>query len=330
MCAVGSLNHCDRVRNGIRSVMTDEGFKIGSSKAKVAVESANCLIQWAAKPENEECFCKFSELLVKKLEKCLTCAVTTSSLTNQKRRERMWKSFHEVSSSEDFRKHWETFLSGSTSTAPCPIFYQYVTDSIFNIMLKEVFPISAPRTVESLESLTYIEKNALRYAAGYIPRSLFKKIKKSSHQNKDELLLCLDDMVQGDTGTETDVSQDWITALNRGGLINVTSEMYMVICAMEIELRPHLQKDLSHISHFRHSIVESIMVNEDVLFFWSILSAPWEVETEIEQELLRMVADLWMTVRGFSFVSAWIEKFKALNKKTTQKSKGLRKTLGSS
>ena len=56
----------------------------------------------------------------------------------------------------------------------------------------------------------------------------------SSHPNKDELLLCLDDMVQGDTGTETDVSQDWITALNRGGLINVTSEMYMVICAMEI------------------------------------------------------------------------------------------------
>lgn len=102
--------------------------------------------------------------------------------------------------------------------------------------------------------------------------------------------------MQGDTGTETDVSQDWITALNRGGLINVTSEMYMVICAMKIELRPHLQKDLSHISHFRHSIVESIMVNEDVLFFWSILSAPWEVETEIEQELLRMVADLWMTV----------------------------------
>ena len=109
MCTAASLNHCDRVRNGIRSVMTDEGFKIGSSKAKVAVESANCIIQWASKPENEECFSKFSELLVKKLEKCLTCAVTTSSLTNQKRRERMWKSFHKVSPSEEFRKHWETF-----------------------------------------------------------------------------------------------------------------------------------------------------------------------------------------------------------------------------
>ena len=80
----------------------------------------------------------------------------------------------------------------------------------------------------------------------------------------DELLLCLDDMAQGNTGTETDDSQEWIMALNCGGLINVTSEMYMVVCTMEIELQPHLQKDLSQISHFRHSIVESTMVSEDV------------------------------------------------------------------
>ena len=115
-------------------------------------------------------------------------------------------------------------------------------------MTKERFPISAPRTVENLESLSYIEKIALRYAAGYIPRSLYKKITKSKHPNEEELLLCLDDMVQSETTcTETDESEDWVRGLNRGGLIYVTSEMYMVICAMEIELRPHLQSDLSQL-----------------------------------------------------------------------------------
>ena len=99
-------------------------------------------------------------------------------------------------------------------------------------MTKARFPISAPRTVENLESLSYIEKNALRYAAGYIPRSLYKKITKSKHPNEEELLLCLDDMVQSETCTETDESEDWVRGLN----IYVTSEMYMVICAMEIEL----------------------------------------------------------------------------------------------
>ena len=111
----------------------------------------------------------------------------------------------------------------------------------------------------SIESLSNIEKKCFE-----IRRSLFKTLKIASHPNKDELLLCLDDMMQRNTGTETDDSQEWIMALNRGGLINVTSEMYMVVCTMEIELQPHLQKDLSQISHFRHSIVESTMVSEDV------------------------------------------------------------------
>ena len=76
-------------------------------------------------------------------------------------------------------------------------------------------------------------------------RSFYKKITKSKHSNEEELLLCLDDMVQGETTcTETDESEDWVMALNRGGLMYVTSEMYMVICAMVIELRPHLQSDL--------------------------------------------------------------------------------------
>ena len=114
-----------------------------------------------------------------------------------------------------------------------------------------------------------------------------KKITKSKHPIEEELLLCLDDMVQSETTcTETDESEDWVRGLNHGGLIYVTSEMYQVICAMEMELRPHLQSDLSQLTHFKQNALESIMVNEDVLFFWSILSA-WEVATNIEEQLLR-------------------------------------------
>ena len=45
------------------------------------------------------------------------------------------------------------------------------------------------------------------------------------------------------------------------------------------------------------------------------------------QTLLELVTDLWITIRGFSYASAWIEKFKAENKKSVQKSKGLRKHI---
>ena len=40
-----------------------------------------------------------------------------------------------------------------------------------------------------------------------------------------------------------------------------------------------------------------------------------------------MIVQHWITVRGFSFVSAFMEKYKQRNEKSTQKSKGLRKTL---
>jgi hypothetical protein len=36
---------------------------------------------------------------------------------------------------------------------------------------------------------------------------------------------------------------------------------------------------------------------------------------------------MWITVRGFSYASAWVEKMKVAQQKTTQKSKGLRKTI---
>jgi len=35
--------------------------------------------------------------------------------------------------------------------------------------------------------------------------------------------------------------------------------------------------------------------------------------------------ELFVTIRGFSYASAWLEKYKQKNKKGTQKSKSLRK-----
>ena len=42
---------------------------------------------------------------------------------------------------------------------------------------------------------------------------------------------------------------------------------------------------------------------------------------------LNMIADLFVTVRGFSYASEWIEHYKQTHKKSTQCSKSLRKCL---
>ena len=55
-------SHRDRLRNGIHSVLTDENFTIGSSKAKAAVDCAKSMIQWSAKQENERDLRRFDYL----------------------------------------------------------------------------------------------------------------------------------------------------------------------------------------------------------------------------------------------------------------------------
>ena len=56
------------------------------------------------------------------------------------------------------------------------------------------------------QCLTYEEKNALYYAAGYIPRALRKQLERSKHEFK-KLILCLHELTEDD-GIDDD-SQDW-------------------------------------------------------------------------------------------------------------------------
>ena len=81
----------------------------------------------------------------------------------------------------------------------------------------------------------------------------------------------------------------------------------------------------THSAGSKAALVESIATDEDVLFYWSITSAKWEEKEE--QILLRMIIDLWVTVRGFSFAKSMLEMYKQAQKKSVLKSKGVRKQL---
>ena len=102
---------------------------------------------------------------------------------------------------------------------------QFVTNYMFKQLVKRKFPAAVSVCQDTIETcLSYQEENSLRYAAGYIPRNLIKKIKRSSLDNKEVLQLCLLDLIEED-GMGDDESQEWIQAVNRGGLNNVTQSM---------------------------------------------------------------------------------------------------------
>lgn len=125
-----------------------------------------------------------------------------------------------------------------------------------------------------------------------------------------------------------DQSEGWTNAVDRGGLTHVSHVTYMLFLSMETELRKHLNPSCaSETSGVKGVATTAVKEDEDVLFYWSLISINWGEEEA--EALLNFIVDHWITLRGFSFTSAFMEKYKQANKKPLQKTKALRKTLNS-
>ena len=86
----------------------------------------------------------------------------------------------------------------------------------------------------------------------------------------------------------------------------------MLFCAMEEEVREHLQEwDMKE--GFREQVVTAVKKNDEVLFPWCMLTA--DIDKEHAQTVLDMLTDLWMTIRGFAFASSFLEMYKREKKK---------------
>ena len=134
--------------------------------------------------------------------------------------------------------------------------------------------------------------------------------------------MCLLDLVEDDD-EDGGTAKEWLDLIDRGGLQRINESMFQVMVAMEMELRKHLQHNKP--PNFTQEITGHILNSEDVQFHWCNVACDWE-ENEAEA-LLHEVVKMWVTIRGFSYASAWVENFKSASTKSLQKSKGVRKKL---
>ena len=112
-------------------------------------------------------------------------------------KERMWENYHKLCSSEEFCKRWVSLVQDLTGFNPSPIFYMLVTDTIMKIVIRKIFPVTDIERRNKVSSLEYHECNAIRYTAGYVLRSLYKKVSRSANPLKSSLLQCLKIMSKG-------------------------------------------------------------------------------------------------------------------------------------
>ena len=88
----------------------------------------------------------------------------------------MWEAFFKVRSTQAFRTKWFKFLTESIQVSSSPIFYQFVVDRVFDVLIKRNSQLNVQEESDFDASLTFEEKNALRYTAGYVIKALLRKL----------------------------------------------------------------------------------------------------------------------------------------------------------
>ena len=215
-------------------------------------------------------------------------------------------------------------------TQSSPTLYQFVTMQLMDVLIKQQFPLPAePGTHCFVPELSTAEENALRYVAGYVVRHTREKIESTGHAMQEALLHGLDELClsHDDAQVSKEESQQWVTSVNRGRLVHVTTDTFMLFHSMEMELRQHFSKQraVEMEDGFSEQVKQSIIEDVDVQFYMGRVTE--ELDGEEQAELLRLIAELYIVVRGFSFSQSLVESYKQLNKKALQKSRGLRKRL---
>ena len=132
-----------------------------------------------------------------------------------------------------------------------------------------------------------------------------------------EVLAAIDELIDLNDGEEEglDCSNIWMKLASCGGLLFVKDTTYMVFHAMELVVRKHFCKDrVEKLTPGRRSmLIEHRHQDEDVEYYSLILFAT--VHDCITSILLHSIFKLWVTMRGFSFASSWIELYKQNMKK---------------
>ena len=235
----------------------------------------------------------------------------------------MWSAYHTLRVSQEYKTAWSSFLAQSGCSV-FPLFHQHVGHYIFKELIKRHHTTETTQHKATPFDPTYEELNGIRYAAGWVARALRKKLKRSAHPLKDDLFLCIADLLD-DKDDSTQESNEWVEAVDRGGLTRVNNITFELFWTMEKTLRDIVST--SPVSRIPEKCMERVVSDDDVQFIWCLMSSDWAKDSA--DALLEMIVTEWIKIRGFSYASAWVEKFKSEQRKTTQKTKGLRKQLQS-
>ena len=272
----------------VQKMLDDDGFKVKSERASAAIEVASKFLVWCQSVQNKGEVKEFSEWLLSSLRSCLTSHQRSFAL----RTEKMWEKFHALRTSKRYRERWDRLFEKATKQKATATVFQYITTRLFRQIIKINFELEKDVAAHCHNRLTREEENALRYVAGYVCRRVQKKIDKTSHTQKEDMMLLMLEFY-GDSLDE-DESEEWTNQIDRGGLWHVNSDTYILFTIIEHVIRNYLHmkalKDIDGRS--KEAILNAILNNEELLVFWDMLTAHYG--EEVPMEILRRISELYL------------------------------------
>ena len=235
-------------------------------------------------------------------------------------------SFHQLSITtlKDMWRQLFTELEVATVQA---LTTQSVNRHLFNLLLLETKSSSSLSYEITPVVMGSEEENAVRYASGYVAMKLMKELMKKDTESAAQFVECLSHMAVEEEADFYAYTREWVKTVDRGGLFHIHDPTFLFFRAVEMVTQAFLPKHLRNPSGNRKDgLQQKITEDEDVQFYWSMVSVDIEDETA-SLELLQSIVELWVRIRGFSITSAWMDQYKRTSQKVTKAQKGLRKQL---
>lgn len=322
-----SLYH-EAVKNAFTRIMTDSEFSLSTPRVKLAKDCVGFLQARLNEPD----MTSFIDRLGSRLASIVDRFVSDGTGSNSTQREKIWTSFYLFRSTE-LRALWKELL------VKVQVPHVYHSDLWpAQVTARLTLELMIERKYSSLQPASYAPKpldadeaNALRYAAGYVLRSIKQKEDKKKSPNsavvawiKQRVSTEIDSTVNGDTYQQ--FTKQWVEKVNRGGLFLISDSIYELFQSMETVLRQYLPQ-LSSTKHGINieEVIDFILKDNEVQLSWTTLAA--DLSEEDSFKLSRSIVRLWVTIRGFSYASTLVEQYKKTQRCSQKKKKSLRTEL---
>lgn len=313
------------VRTAVAGILVDESFSIPTEEIKKCLSIAQSLMKHFNCDQARQSCETFCSWLVDVLEEVIEKSKKRNGVINS---EKLWTSYHKLTTSQAFRTGWEEFLE-SCDVDKEPMIYQHITDETFTKIVEQSVHTTATEQNNGLQnddqepSLTYEEENAVSYVGGYVIHALMQKKLSQSCTEILKEFINTDEVDKENIGEH----ERWINDVDRGGLTRITQGAFQIFYAIETCVRRHLTiaNSINMDENFYNHLINCTLNDDNVSFYWCMTGL--DESDDDNQKCLEMIVKKWVSIRRHSFAENIMEMYKQKEKKGTEKSKSLRSQL---